>query len=314
ALRGRGLLFRARGGVGRSVALYMGGVALTSVIAVIATAPFAVANFNQLAVYGLLANMIGVPLTALWIMPLGVMAFLLMPVGLESWALIPMGWGIEALLATAAMIADLPGAVVPLMAPPPWGLGLLVLGALWLCLWRHSWRWLGLPAVVVGAATVFMVTPPDLLVTGDGRLLGVYGSDGRLAVSSLRRERFAAGIWAERSAARATLAFPPPGHPSAGPDGLRCDATACLVRPHGRLVALVSHPAALAEDCATADVVVSLVPVRGRCSGPHTIIDRFDLWRGGAHALWLSDERIRLRSDRDARGWRPWVLLPPAAR
>ena len=71
--------------------LYVGGVALTTLIAGSVTAPFAVYHFNRFAAFGLAANLIAVPVTALWIMPWAVAAFLLMPFGLEVFALTPMG-------------------------------------------------------------------------------------------------------------------------------------------------------------------------------------------------------------------------------
>ena len=49
-------------------------------------------------------------------------------------------------------------------------------------------------------------------------------------------------------------------------------------------MALVRRPDALLEDCAMADVVVSVVPVRRRCPSPHTVIDRFDLSRVSENA------------------------------
>ncbi len=39
------------------------------------------------------------------------------------------------------------------------------------------------------------------------------------------------------------------------------------------------------------------------------VIDRFDLWRRGGHALWLSPEGVRVETVRAQRGERPWVQL-----
>ena len=66
-------------------------------------------------------------------------------------------------------------------------------------------------------------------------------------------------------------------------------------------------PARLAEDCAIAGVVVSLVPIRGRCPSAHTVIDRFDLWREGAHAVWLDEGAVRVSTVAERRGVRPWA-------
>ena len=65
--------------------------------------------------------------------------------------------------------------------------------------------------------------------------------------------------------------------------------------------------AAKALAIALADVVIATFPVRGRsCRRATLVIDRFDLWRQGAHALWLRQEGIRVRTVAEASGHRPW--------
>jgi competence protein ComEC len=76
-------------------------------------------------------------------------------------------------------------------------------------------------------------------------------------------------------------------------------------------VALVRDPAALAEDCRVADLVISAAqPVRRRCPSADRVIDRFDLWRDGGHAVWLDPGAITVLSVRESRGDRPWVVRP----
>jgi competence protein ComEC len=67
------------------------------------------------------------------------------------------------------------------------------------------------------------------------------------------------------------------------------------------------RPEAAADDCRIADVIVSLVPVRGACPSPALVVDRFDLWREGAHGIWLAGSDIRFLSVDGVRGDRPWV-------
>lgn len=57
-------------------------VVMSSFIAGVATAPFGAAHFNQISHYGLLANLLSVPVMAALIMPLAVMAAVLAPIGL----------------------------------------------------------------------------------------------------------------------------------------------------------------------------------------------------------------------------------------
>jgi competence protein ComEC len=300
----------------RRAGLYLASVLLTSVIAILATAPFAIYHFNRMAWFGLAANLVAVPLTALWIMPWALLAFLLMPFGLDHLALVPMGWGVAGVVAVAETVAAWPGAVTPVAALPPWGLA-LVAGGLWLCIWRRLWRLAGLVAIAAGLLSLALARPPDVLVAGDGRLVGIRSGAGELWVSSGRRARYAAETWARRAGAAAprvwATAAPAAERPQA--DGqLRCDALSCLFRARGQLVALVNDSRALAEDCARATVVVALEPVaRGACRGPRVVIDRFDLWRNGAYALWLSPDAVEVRSARGLSGERPWVRRPETA-
>ena len=68
-------------------------LALTSALAGTASAPFGAYHFGRIQLYFVLANMIAVPLTAIWVMPAGLIALLLMPFGLEWLALRADGLG-----------------------------------------------------------------------------------------------------------------------------------------------------------------------------------------------------------------------------
>ena len=103
-----------------------------TVIATLGTAPFAIYHFHHLALYSPLANIVAVPLSALWTLPWGVLACLLMPFGLERLALVPMGWGIDATIWIARHVSALPGDVWATPRLPLAGLLAIALGGLWL--------------------------------------------------------------------------------------------------------------------------------------------------------------------------------------
>lgn len=297
---------------GSRIVLYVVGVALTTVIASAATGVIALHHFGRIAVYGLPANLVAVPLTALWIMPWAVISAVLMPLELEAWGLAPMGWGIDTLLWVAGAVSAWPGAVVPVRAMPIAGLVLAVLGGLWLCLWQTRWRHAGIVGVVAGIATIAVTPGPDILVSDDGRLMAVRLADGTFSLSTGRRERYAADIWLEDNAQAKPAYWPATGSTQDG--RLSCDPLGCIYRANGRIAALVTDGRALSEECQTDGILISAVPVRGYCAGPRLIIDRFDLWRHGAHAIWLDGHAIRLETVRDVQGRRPWVPKREAAR
>ena len=304
--------FRRRGRTGprrtwqRYALLWVGGIMLTSLVANAATAPFALFHFNRLAVYGLAANLVAVPVTAFWVMPLGLIALVLMPFGLEMWPLAAMGWGIDVILAVAAEVTSWPGAVSHL--PPPTIVGMLFLaaGGLWLTLWQGRWRIAGVPVMLLGFLSPQLVTRPDILIAPDGRLMAVRLSDQRLLISSVRRKSFVASVWTRREGAVAPGRWPRRGVR----DRLRCDREGCIYRQGAYVVALSKTRMAVAEDCPAVTLLISRLPVGDRCPAPLRIIDLYDMRDFGAHAIWLG-EGITIATDRAIRGNRPWVALPP---
>ena len=287
----------------------LGGIALTSLVAGAATAPFAAYHFHRLADYGVLANMAAVPITGFWVMPLGLLAFALMPFGLEAWALVPMGWGIEAILGVARWVAGLPGAAILVPAMPASALAVFAAGGLWLCLWRGGWRWLALASLPVAAALAMLQSPPDLLVTADGAVLALRDAQGTLRLSDARKGGIAVETWLERNGQSQRLAWPEPSEAGG------CDSDGCRAELRGRSLAYALTLSAAAEDCGRADLVIAarFLP-RGHCRGS-IVIDRGALWRAGAHALWLTEEGVRIETVRDHRGERPWTVerVRPAA-
>ncbi len=297
----------------RRIGVYFAALALSTLVAGAATGVIAIYHFGRIVHYGLAANLVAVPVTAFWIMPWGILAVLLMPFGLEKAALAPMGWGIDSVLAVAQAVASWPGAVQTVPAMPTAGLALVVFGGLWLCLWRRSWRWSGVGLLIAGLGTIALAPRPDVLVSETGRLMAVRAGDGRLALSSLRLERSTAERWIRRDGDVRRRRWPIGGF--RGPPSLACDGLGCLYRAMGHRVALVWDGRALVDDCRLASVVVSAVPVRRGCPAPSAVIDRFDLWRNGSHALYLgANGRLRVATVEGERGRRPWTgPVRPAA-
>ncbi len=294
----------------RTPLLYVAGVAFTSLVTSLATIPYSIYHFDRLAAFGVVTNLIAVPVTALWVMPWALAAFVLMPLGLEGLALPAMGWGLHAVIWSAKTIVAWPGSVAILPAMPIWGLASVSLGMLWLCLWQRPWRALGAAGIALGLASIAIERQPDAIVSGDGRLFAVRAADGRMLISPVHGNDYDAETIEKR--AGQTLRDPWPEDGASADGRLVCDELGCLYHAQGQTVALVREREALLEDCLHATVILSAVPVKGRCPQPRTVIDRFALWRDGGHAVWLSPGGVASESVRDWRGARPWVPELPA--
>jgi competence protein ComEC len=276
----------------------------TTLIASIATGAFAAYHFNRLSLLGVVANLLGVPLTGFWIMPWGLLAMLLMPLGQERLALVPMGWGVEGLNAIAKYVGSWPDAATLVPSLPGISLWLMTIGGLWFCLWRRRWRFAGLPVVVVG---LLLGPPPapDLLMSDDGRVLGLRDERGVVHVASARTDRFVADAWARRSGQDGAKRWTVNADEEAA--GLGCRTGLCRWRKGPWRVALVSDDRRLAEACGSADIVLATVDAQARCRGPRLVIDRRDAWREGAQALWIDELGVRRETANARRGDRPWV-------
>ena len=291
--------------------LHLLGIALTTIVATLGTAAFAIYHFNRFALFSVPANLVAVPLAGVWVMPWALVSCLLMPFGLESIGLVPMGWGIAIIEQVAHWTAGLPSAALDLPAMPDWGLLVIAGGGLWLALWRTPWRRWGVLPILLGVASLTTAHPPDLILAGDGALVAVR-SGGAYLLSSERIDRLAAESWLRTAGGIPAGRLPVAGE-AAEAGAIRCDASGCLIVRGAKRIALVQDISALDEECRSSDLVLSLVRAPRRCGGRTPLIDLGDLRRNGSTALWF-DEPWRIESANARRGDRPWVPKFPAVR
>lgn len=300
---------RQRGGLaGSRIGLFIAATVLTTLVASIATAPFAIYHFNRIALYGLAANLVAVPVMAMWIMPFGLLGFLLMPFGLEGIGLVPMGWGIEVVLSVAETTSALPGAVAMAPPMPTAGLVALALGGLWLCLVRGNPRLFALPVIGAGLLSFLAVSTPDVIVNRDGKLAAIVLEQGAVVMSPGAGNGFERDMWRRRLTVEEAPAWRSDGVSLNG--GIGCDDGGCVFSVSGKTVALATDPQAAFEDCGRVDHVILLTRVPRRlCRGGNVVVSTFHIWRDGAHAIRFTDDGPVVETARETRGDRPWSRL-----
>jgi competence protein ComEC len=295
ALRERLQALHGDGGRGRRLAGHVVGLALTSALAGSASAPFGAYHFGDVQIYFVLANMLAVPITALLVMPAGLLAIALMPLHLEFLALRPMGWGITAILAVARGVAAWPSATVAVPPIADWGIVMFSFGLAWLGIWRTRIKFAGIVVMALGLASAVSLSPPDVIVSADARLIGIREGSILHVQKTNGGSAFTEQEWLHHWGLSAATA----------PD---CPNGACALQPNGLLL---RRPATSA-DC-SAGVLISAEPIEVHCPDEDAVIDRFSVWRAGATAVWLTADGARVSTDHDHRGNRPWVLGPPLA-
>jgi competence protein ComEC len=279
---------------------------LTSVIAGGLSSIPAAYHFGRLAPYGVLANGLAIPVISLIVMPAAMFSVILMPLGLESLPLLALGKGLELVMVISDWVAGLPGAQHLIPQLPVASAILLSLAAALLCLTRGAMKATSLVALLAAIAVLPLQKPPDLYVERTAANVAFRNEAGELVFANPRRGKFAAEKWLQMNGDEASF------KQAAARPGWLCDDTACLTEVKGRMVAFLTTESDAIPACDTADIVIASFPLRHRCPHVKLRLDRFDVWRSGAHALYLDETGPHVQTAAAIIGARPWRTEPEA--
>jgi competence protein ComEC len=232
-------------------------------------------------------------------MPMGLLGLLAMPFGLDGvfWAL--MGVGIDWMILVTRWVAALPGAVGRMAA---FGIGPVIVasaGLILLGLLRTPLRWSGAALLALSLVWAVTVPQPDILISADGRNLGVRGGDGRLHLIRTAKDAFLVKEWLAADADARTAADPSLA------EGVSCDESGCVTpAAGGGFVALALRPEALADDCERARLIVTSRQTPKDC--PAAVIDTNRLRRYGALALRRGRDGFTINAVKPSGVDRPW--------
>lgn len=284
-------------------------VAFTSLAAGGLSSIAAAYHFGRLAPYGLIANLLAYLAMSIVVMPMAVLSVLLMPFGLEAWPLQAMDMGLRWVQAVSDWVSGLPAAQGVVPALPMTTAILLGLAAIVLCLARGPIRSLAVPVATISFVFILLRDSPDIYIEGTARTVAARMAEGDMVPVQARRGRFAASQWLRQDGDDVTPAE------AARRPGWSCAQGVCRATVEGRrLVYLDTERPDLTLPCAEADILVANFPLRGRCRSTELRIDRFSVWREGAHALYLEADGIRVETARGLQGARPWVIAPEPRR
>src|SRR5262249_3522563 len=212
--------------------------------------PYAAFHFHRVTPYGVIANLLAMPIVSAWVMPMGILGILTMPLGLDGEFWRQMGYGIEWMNAVGLWVASLPGAYgrVNLFGTGP--LLLATAGFLLIGLLKTPLRWSGAVVVVAAALWAGSAPRPDVLIAADGRGFAVRGNDGRLAIHHTGDSLAGRGGRAPEAAGR--------DEPDQGwRGGIPCDPPGCIAKlAGGGLVASALPRGAFKEDCPRAALFI----------------------------------------------------------
>jgi competence protein ComEC len=268
---------------------------LTGVAIELALMPIVLFHFHRAGFYGAIANVLAIPLVTFVTMPLIGLALLLDLIGVGGpvWALV--GASLDLMLGIAHFTAAQPGAVKLMPQMGTLTFALFVIGELWLALWHGRQRLYGLLPIVCAVVMLLNTPAPDVLVSEDGRNVGVAGEGDRLLVLREGRSDFARDNLLELAGMG--------GEPVVienWPDA-HCSGDFCSLLLHrgGRDWRLLMSRSrsrieerALAAACDRADVVVADRWLPRSCRPRWLKADRQFLEENGGLTLYLAEDRI----------------------
>jgi competence protein ComEC len=292
--------------LGRRAAMLL----LTGLVIELALMPIVLFHFHRAGFYGALANVIAIPLVTFASMPLIALALFLDLAGAGA----PVWWlagkSLELLLGIAHFTADQPGAV-KLLPQMGWlTFALFLTGGIWLALWRGPVRLLGLLPSAVATGLLIATTAPDVLVSNDGRHVGIVGEGDRLLVLREGRSDFARDNLLELAALDGEP-LPIDRWPGASCSADFCsisvtrgdrDWTLLMARSRSRI-----EERKLAAACDRSDIVIADRFLPRSCRPRWLKADRRFLRDHGGLAINLSAGRIETVAS--AQGGHPWWTL-----
>ncbi|WP_057465512.1 ComEC/Rec2 family competence protein [Pseudovibrio sp. POLY-S9] len=299
--------------------------ALTSLIAGAATGPVAAMHFEQVAPYGVLGNILAMPLVTFVVMPLGLLSLLAIPFGADAFFLQGMEAGLALVLKAAYWVSSLSEGLTSLGVASAPGYLLVILAIVVLCVMPLRLKWLSLPAFTVSVLMFAGGKAPDLMIADAGKHIAYYGQDGAFRLTSSRMSFAADSLL--RAGGGSAGSFKQ--HKVRASDR-SCDERGCVIEIFPQQPAegerVSSEPILLAQskavdvleaDCHLATIVITQVQAPPACRAELVIDQKIFGERGSAY-IWLSAgakggeriKKVRWAYDAQRRPWNP--KLPQA--
>jgi len=271
----------------------------TTLVASLATAPFAAYHFQSLNPYGLIGNALALPLVSVVVMPSAVLGVLAYPFGLDHPVWQVMGAAVEQVLAVSAWVGSFSGSTVVVPALSVSALALLSLSLLILTIPASSLRWMALVPAGIGLTLTTVPDRYDIFIDREGAGAAIRSVQGQLALVGQASD-FVTEQWL-RADGDARTADDPSLRREA-----RCDNAGCvMLAANGRRIAFVQDYGAFEEDCRRANVIVTRLQAPPACRQPF-VLDGEALKERGATTLRFSLDAIEVTSVRKGREVMTW--------
>lgn len=184
-------------GVLRKIIWYLAGILLGDLVASLATMPFAVYHFHQVAIYTSLGNLLAGPIIGLWLMPNVLLCLVTLPFTIAPYPLQLLELGIDLLNRITAAVAALPNSLYQITSLSFSGFMVMIIGGYWLCVWRQKWRLWGWVPLMIGVVSMFFGQQPDVVIAPGARAIAVRNEVGKMVLLTAKTDSWLKKIWRE---------------------------------------------------------------------------------------------------------------------
>ena len=252
---------------------YAGGIMVASLLASLGSAPFVLYHFGLTTAWSILANLIGMPLMGMFIMPMGIIALLTIPLGLDDFSFRMMGYGLGVLIEAARFFSDIPLSELRVKPPPGLTIVLITLAVLLPFIVKGRLRYgAGVLLLCAGGLWVSSSVPVVAVANFHGKIHAVVVDERGTAISSRRMNDFTKAVMLRvfglgsahyaRDAERKRLS-----------DAVICEKDACFITlKGGGEAAFIWHSKGIESACERAILVIAMTSIDEFCSA--TLIDR----------------------------------------
>ncbi|OLP60011.1 hypothetical protein BJF93_10570 [Xaviernesmea oryzae] len=154
------------------------GLVLSSLIGGVSTMIYSAAHFHRIPAYGLIANVLALPVVGAVVMPGALVAMLVMPFGLDGLVWMVVAMGLDWMNWVARLVAGW-GGQIETGRLAPMAFALIAFGGVLICLLRTVLALSGLVVVLAGLVVAVLSPPPRpaVLVSEDGRMVALIDHD-----------------------------------------------------------------------------------------------------------------------------------------
>lgn len=270
-------------------------IAFASVVVQIATMPFLIYHFRNFSTYGLVSNMLAIPLTTFVTMPLGFLAVFLMPLGLEKLPLQAMGLSISWVIDIARLVSNLDYSYFTTPQMPKFAFAFASFGWLILCLMNSKVRWFGGLILPVSFISLCFVKQPYLLFDGQQKFFAIYDEKDGLVFSEKMRASKKRDLWMQEMKETQFKYFGEFSDEWRTQKGIKCDERKCKIIKENQKILVILKRNKLSEICSeNYDVIVNLTSKYKlpECFSENAIkIDNLVFYQKAGHFLYFEEEK-----------------------